>query len=174
MATFSQQQIRECFLETKNFNELFDAFEEAIRQRLDDFELYRALFWNGSLLPDELCLFAEKLVVEFPSLSYQTYFLLAAIFETTYAQKDNYELALRYYRKSAIVNPSEVAPYLAICDCYDPVVNLPAIDELIAFLLDGLAYVDKPNVLLERLVKLYEQKGDTEKAEYYKMKLTGF
>ncbi|CUS99476.1 hypothetical protein JGI22_00447 [Candidatus Kryptobacter tengchongensis] len=38
------EEIRRRFAESKDFNEIFDAVEEAIRQRIEDIELYRLLF----------------------------------------------------------------------------------------------------------------------------------
>ncbi|CUT05404.1 hypothetical protein JGI23_01953, partial [Candidatus Chrysopegis kryptomonas] len=43
------EEIRRRFLESEDFNEIFDAVEEAIKQKIEDIELYRLLFWNNSL-----------------------------------------------------------------------------------------------------------------------------
>jgi hypothetical protein len=61
MPRFTPDEIRSKFANSTDFNELFDAFTDAINQRIQDVELYRLLFWNHSLGPDELCLFGEKL-----------------------------------------------------------------------------------------------------------------
>jgi tetratricopeptide (TPR) repeat protein len=172
MSTYSSDQVRKRFTESNDFNEIFDAFENALLQRIDDIELYRLLFWNKSLSPEELCLFGEKLAKEFPRISFDVYFWLASVFETTFAQKDNYELAFTYYRKATKVNPNEVAPYLKLCECFDPIVNLPPIDELILFLEEGVEIVSEPKQLLEWLIRLYEIKGEDEKVEMYKRRLS--
>jgi len=61
MPRFTLEEIRAKFSNSTDFNEIFDAFEDAIAQNIQDVELYRLLFWNNSLGPDELCLFGEKL-----------------------------------------------------------------------------------------------------------------
>src|ERR1043166_2812990 len=127
MGKLTVEEIRKRFEISNEFNEIFDAFEEAIEQGLKDIELYRQLFWNHTLSPDELCLFGEKLAKEFPELAYDTYMWLASVFEVTYSMFDNYELTLAYYIKAAQANPTEPTPYLAAASCYEPDLNIPPI-----------------------------------------------
>ncbi|MBM4166172.1 MAG: hypothetical protein FJ218_04530 [Ignavibacteria bacterium] len=171
MSSYSPEQIHKCFSESNDFDEIFDAFESALLQQIDDIGMYSQLFWNPSLSPEELCLFGEKLAKEFSHISYDVYFWLASVFETTYAQKDNYELAFTYYRKAAKVNANEIAPYVKLCDCFDPIVNLPPIDDLISFLVEGIEVVSEPKQLFEWLIRLYEIKGEGEKGEMYARRL---
>jgi hypothetical protein len=103
------EDIRTVFANSADFNQLFDAFEEALIQELREMELYRVLFWNNSLSPDELRMFGEKLSREFPELAYETYLWLANVFEVTYSAYDNFELAMIYYRKAAAVRSEHPA-----------------------------------------------------------------
>ena len=73
MSNLSIEEIKKRFELSKEFNEIFDAFEDAITQRIEDMEVYKLLFWNPTLTPDELCLFGEKLAQDFPSLAYDTF-----------------------------------------------------------------------------------------------------
>ena len=170
MARFSVGEIRRRFAGSNEFNEIFDAFEDAVNQRLNDLELYRLLFWNHSLTPDELCLFGEKLVKDFPEMSYEVYRWLASVFAVTYSAYDNYELAFSYYRKAALSRPSDPTPYLDASDCYEPDLNIPPIDGLIDFLKFGLDQVADAEPILRRLSRLYSILGDTDLSEYYRMK----
>jgi tetratricopeptide (TPR) repeat protein len=168
MPRFTPDEIRFKFANSTDFNELFDAFEDALTQRLQDVELYRLLFWNHSLGPDELCLFGEKLAKEFPALAYDVYMWLASVFEVTYSSYDNFELAMKYYRKAAAANPSHVDPYLDACDCYDPDLNIPPADLLVEFLKQGLGTVSNKKALLLRLAHLFQLMGDQEQSDYYR------
>ncbi len=168
MPRFSIDEIRLRFSSSQDFNEIFDAFEDALAQKLKDLELYRLLFWNNSLGPDELCLFGEKLAREFPDLAYETYMWLASVFEVTYSSYDNFDLAMTYYKKAAGARPSEVDPYLNAADCYEPDLNIPPADALIAFLKDGLKTVAGKKTLLQRLSYLYQMIGDREQSDYYR------
>ena len=171
MSKLSADQLRRVFESSKEFNEIFDAFEQAVEQRLDDLSLYRLLFWNHALTPEELCLFGEKLSKEFPALAYDTYFWLANIFEVTLSMVDNYELALTYYKKAASARPEDRTPYLRAADCYERDLNIPPISELIDFLKRGVESVKEPVPLYQRLVELYDLNGNDEMSDYYRRKI---
>jgi tetratricopeptide (TPR) repeat protein len=168
MPRFTLDEIRYRFANGTDFNEIFDAFEDCLEQKIQDVELYRLLFWNHSLGPDELCLFGEKLAKEFPTIAYDVYMWLASVFEVTYSSYDNFELAIAYYRKAARVKPAEPDPYLDACDCYDPDLNIPPADMLIEFCKEGLNHVTNRKALLQRLARLYEAVGDAEQSEFYR------
>lgn len=168
MAKFSREEIRVKFANGKDFNEIFDAFEDALEQRIQDVDLYRLLFWNPVLKAEEVCLFGEKLAKEFPSIAYETYMWLANVFEVTYALYDNFELAMKYYQKAAEQRPSEIQPYLNAADCYEQDLNIPPFDMLIEFLKGGLKNVVEKKALLTRISYLYQIHGDQEQADYYR------
>jgi tetratricopeptide (TPR) repeat protein len=168
MPRFAPEEIRTKFASSQDFNELFDAFEDAIEQQLKDLELYRVLFWNNSLGPDELCLFGEKLARVFPDLAYEIFMWLANIFEVTYSSYDNFELAIRYYKKASAARPSEADPFLNAVDCYEPDLNIPPADVLIAFLKNGVKSVANKKAVLQRLSYLYQMIGDRQQSDYYR------
>ena len=168
MPRYTPEEIHEKFANSTDFNDIFDAFEDAITQRIQDVELYRLLFWNHSLGPDELCLFGEKLAKEFPGIAYDTYMWLASVFEVTYSSYDNFELAIKYYHKAAVARPNAPDPYLDACDCYDPDLNIPPADVLLEFLKGSLDHVNNKKVILSRLSNLYHLIGDEEQSRYYR------
>jgi tetratricopeptide (TPR) repeat protein len=170
MPALTVDEIRRRFELSNEFNEIFDAFQQALCQRLEDIELYRQLFWNHSLSPDELQLFGEKLAKEFSSISYDVYMWLASVFEVTYSRCDNYELALKYYRKAAAVKPFQPDPYLDAADCYEPDLNIPPVSALIAFLKEGVKTVPVPRTLYQRLSHLYEIAGNDEMSDFCRRK----
>ena len=170
MPKLTVEEIRKRFEFSKEFNEIFDAFEQALEQRLEDIETYRVLFWNLTLTPDELCLFGEKLAKEFPGIAYSVYMWVAKIFEVTYSMYDNYDLALLYYKKAAAVLPVSPNPYLDAANCYEPDLNIPPVDVIIDFLRKGTEHVTDPQALYEKLIHLYELIGNDEMSQYYRRK----
>jgi len=102
-------EIKRRFEFSTDFNEIFDAFEVALALKVRDLDLYRLLFMNPSLSPDELCLFGEKLAREVEGIAFEIYGWLARVFEATHSMLDNYELTFEYYRKAAAVRPEEVS-----------------------------------------------------------------
>ncbi|MEO8168295.1 MAG: hypothetical protein ABI623_08610 [bacterium] len=172
MQTHTTEEIRRCFATSKDFNAIFDAFESALAQRLKDIEPYRCLFWNHSLSPDEIRLFAEKLTAEFPDMAYEVFSWLASIFEAT--SSDNYELAFLYFQRAAKARPAEPDPYLDACDCYEPDLNIPPIASLIEFVKEGANHVIPPRVLYKRLAHLCDLAGDSAQAEMYRQMAADF
>ncbi|KAB2922777.1 MAG: hypothetical protein F9K22_10740 [Bacteroidetes bacterium] len=166
----SKTEIRHIFNTSKNFNELFDAFDAAVHQRIDDVELYRILFWNDSLGQDELVLFGEKLAREFRHIAYDVYMWLANVFEVIFGKKDNYEMAFTYYQKAAAIKPDEVDPYLDACDCYNPDLDLPPAKNLIEFLKIGYEFVPNRKNICLRLAVLHQTIGENDLAEYYRVR----
>ena len=168
MARFTLDEIRSKFANGKDFNDVFDAFEDALNQGVQDVEIYRLLFWNPSLQPDELTLFGNKLAKEFPDMAYDIFMWLANVFEATYSSYDNYELAMRYYRKAAKAKPEEVQPYINAADCHDPELNIPPLYWLVEFLKLGINLVTDKKTLLHRLSYLYQMHGDQKQADFYR------
>jgi hypothetical protein len=170
MAYQTTEDIRKVFAASTDFNDIFDAFEAAVAQKITDVELYRLLFWNPSLTPDEVRLFGEKLAVEFPTLSYDVFLWLARMFEALHASRDNYELAFHYFKKAATARPSEADPYLDACDCYEPDLNIPPVQSLIEFLKRGTTHLAQPELLYERLAHCCELAGEPAEAERWRRK----
>jgi hypothetical protein len=93
---------------------------------------------------------------------------LANVFEVTYSSYDNFELAIRYYRKAASVKPEEVQPYLNAADCHEPDLNIPPFILLVEFLKEGLNTVKDKKILLHRISYLYQMHGDQKQADFYR------
>lgn len=161
-------EIRKRFESSNDFNEIFEAFESALAQRIDDLDLYRKLFWNPILSADEIGLFGEKLAADFPPIAYDVYMWLANVFEVIHSRDDNFEHTIEYYRKAAAARPAQIEPYLNAANCYDPDLSIPALPHLIDFLKQGSRTVANPSPLIERLVQLYELSGNDEMSAYYR------
>ncbi len=168
MPRYTPDDIRTIFATSNDFNEIFEAFEDAVEQGLTDVELYRLLFWNNALSPDEVCLFGEKLAREFPDLAYDVYMWLASVFEVTYSSYDNFELAMKNFRKAAAASPQEVSPYIEASECYDPDLNIPPIKQMLEFMKGGIPKVTDKRPLLVRIAYLCEIIGDEDQGRYYR------
>ncbi|CUS99470.1 hypothetical protein JGI22_00446 [Candidatus Kryptobacter tengchongensis] len=116
-------------------------------------------------------MFGEKIASEFPSIAYDIYMWLASVFEVVYSKFDNYEGALKFYKKASSVRPQEIDPYLDAVDCYDPDLNIPPAELLIEFLLEGLKHVRTPKPIYQRLCALHRAIGNEEMARYYEQKM---
>jgi hypothetical protein len=170
MSKLTLEEIRKRFSSSNDFNEIFDAFEAALKNKIDDLELYRILFWNDSLSPEELCLFGEKLVQVFPAITFEVYMWLAKVFEVTFSMYDNCELTFQYFLKAALIKPESPEPYLAAVDCYDHDLKIPPIETIIEFVTKGSQLVNNPYKLYRCLADLYEKIGNEEQSDFYRRK----
>jgi tetratricopeptide (TPR) repeat protein len=170
MPPLDLKEIQRRFEHSTEFNEIFDAFEQALTRGVDDMELYRLLFWNKALSADEVRLFGDKLATELPRLAFDVCMWLANVFEVTYAYSDNYELAMAYFRKASDARPDAVEPYVEAADCYDHDLNLPPVSILIEFLKRGVGRVAAPKPLYERLSHFYEVVDNDEMKEFFRRK----
>lgn len=161
-------EIRRQFELATEFNDIFDAFEQALELQIDDIDLYKILFWNKSLSPDEVALFADQLVKKFPSLAYEAYMWLGEMSALTLASEDNFDHAMDYYKKAALEKPSAVEPYVKAVLCYDPDIKIPPAQNLIELVKTGISHVADPKILYQRLAFLYDQLGNDEMTQYYK------
>ncbi len=171
MSQFSVEYLQKCFSFSKNFNEIFDAVKYAIDNKIEDIELYHKLLSNPNLTEFEVCLFGEKLAETFPNLAFEIFMWMSSLFAATVSKKDNYEFAIRYIKKSADIFPNSIDPYLKMFECYDSFLNIPPIDEVISFLIFGYEKNSNSKKILEKIVILYEIKGDDEWSEFYRNKL---
>ncbi len=173
MDNLSIDEIRKRFEFAKGLDDVFDTFQQALAQEIGDLELYTTLFWNKTLSPDEVAMFAEQLVKKFPDLAYAVYLWMGEMSALTQGSRDNFERALTYYRKASAQKPSALDPYLNAVACYDPDVRIPPAQRLIEFLKSGIGDVEDPIVLFNHLAYLYEQLGNDEMTQYYKRRAGG-
>ena len=170
MSDLNHEEIRKRFEQSNSFNDIFEAFEQAMQKRIDDIGLYRSLFWNHTLTLEEICMFGEHLAEQIPAVAYDSYMWLANVFAITQSANDNFALAVKYYQKAASSRPAETSPYLDAADCYNHDLNIPSMDVLIEFLKKGSEIVPAPKPLFQRLSIFFELKGNDEMSQFYRRK----
>ncbi len=168
MEYLTRDEIRQRFEFATEFNEIFDALEHALEQQFDDPDLYKVMFWNKSLSPDEVGMFAEQVNKHFPHRAYENYIWLAEMSAIVFASEDNFERAILYYHKAAHANPTSVEPYIKAVLCYDPDIKIPPAKHLIEFVKSGIPLVTEKKKMYQRLSYLYEQIGNDEMTHYFR------
>lgn len=112
------KKIERIFRNSNNSDEIFDAFTEAVKEKIDDVNLYKILLGNHSLSKDEIIMYAEKLCKEFPHHKYEIYMWVASIFQNSLLDLNRLEIAFEYFVKASGTNPTEVKPIIEIIDLY--------------------------------------------------------
>jgi tetratricopeptide (TPR) repeat protein len=155
------------FKNSKNADELFDAFDSALKEGIDDLELYKLLFWNPALSIDMLSMFIKKLASTFPHLAYDVYMWGAKVIELSFDNVENYETILNFYKKASELKPLENEPYVKAADAYnfDLKVHSPAM--VINFLKKGITKVKDPTTLYFKLSEFFGKLGNIELKNHY-------
>jgi tetratricopeptide (TPR) repeat protein len=155
------------FKNSKNSDELFDTFDKAVKEGIDNFEIYKILFWNPALSKNEVCMFVKKLAASFPKLSYDVYMWGAKVIELSYENDDNLETVITFYKKAAESNNKLTEPYIRALDCYNADLKIPQPSTLVNFVKRGVSKVNDPSILYYKLSELYGKMGNIELKNHY-------
>jgi len=142
-------------------DELFDAFNYTIKNRIYSLELYQLLLWNKSISKDEVLLYAFKICSVYPAIAYDINILVAGIFEACSGCGDDYMTALFYYKKAISIKPEDAKAYVAAAGLYHNDLKIPPFDILVNLLTEGLEKVTEKSVLYYALAALYNKSGNS-------------
>lgn len=155
------------FKNSKNPDELFDAFDDAIKNGIDDLEIYKVLFWNPALSLDEVCMFIKKLAQTFSHRSYEIYMWGAYILELSFDDVENFDSILNFYKKASEINPNSVEPYIKALDAYNFDLKVYSPISLINFVKKGLTKVSDPTTIYFKLSEFFGKLGNIELKNHY-------
>lgn len=155
------------FKNSKNSDELFDAFDNALKENIDDIETYKLLFWNPALDINMLSMFVKKLANTFPNIAYDVYMWGAKVIELSFDNVENYETILNFYKKAADLKPLENEPYIKAIDAYNFELKIHPPAAVINFLKKGITKVKDPSTLYFKLSEFFGKLGNTELKNHY-------
>ena len=142
------------FRELSSPDELFDAFKNALENKINDIELYKIFLGNIALSPYEVRMFTEKLCNEFKDLSFDLYMWSASILENCNA-RNCVEMSFEYYRKAAEADSFSHLPYFSIVKLYNPEIDIPPQKELFQILQNSLEKVKYKSKIYLAMAELY-------------------
>lgn len=152
--------IENIFRNSNNSDELFDAFQAALEQKIEDVDLYKILLGNPTLSDDELCMYVEKLSSTIPQKSFDTFLWIAELFEVRSYNIDALEKAFQYYVRAALINPENFLPYKDALNLYNYELEISLNKHIVKFIEDGLSIVKQKSNLHKALAEHYKRIGD--------------
>lgn len=155
------------FKNSKNPDELFDAFDKALKEGIEDLEVYKLLFWNSVLDIDMLSMFIKKLANTFPKIAYDVYMWGAKVIELSFDNVENFEIILNFYKKAAELKPHENEPYIKAADSYNFELKIHPPSIVINFLKKGTTKVKDPSTLYFKLSEFFGKLGNIELKNHY-------
>jgi len=156
-----KSEIERIFRDSSSPDELFDAFQNAIKLRLRDPELYKILLSNMSLSVDEIKMYVEKLSKEFRDISYDVYLWAAKLFEAA-STFDSIGEALNYYHRAIEYRGDDYKPYLQIMKLYNQDIDFPPKERISSILKKGLSEVQRKSKLCFGIADFYKKMNDAE------------
>ncbi len=163
-----KQKIETVFRFSNNSDEIFDAVDAAVHEKISDTDLYKILLGNAALSKDEIILFTEKLSREFPECCYDLYMWTAKIFGSSYLDHNNLEKSLHYLKKASEKEPAQCEPYLAALKLYNYDLELPTNEKVIEMMNHNSDSVKDKTIIYSTLADHYERIGDVSLKRKYR------
>lgn len=161
------KKIEDTFRNSKSSNELFDAFQDAIKSKLCDIEIFKILIANPILSVDEIKLFTEKLLKETPGNALDLLLWTGKVLEN---QPNNYnylEEALFYYRRAISTKPDFHEPLLRLLNLYNYEIELSTNRKILDIIEESVTAVDQKSKVYYALAHHYKKCGDPNSEKKY-------
>jgi len=161
------KNIETIFLNSCSSEELFDAFHYAIKKRINDPTLYKILIANPVLTLDEIRMYSNKAVVEFPELLYPVSLWAAKVLEPKNNDSEYLEHCLYYFTKAIQAKPTSHEPLINLINIYNTDIVHPVNNKIIEIIERGVKDVDKKSRVYHALSLLYRRMNNETKASKY-------
>ena len=147
---------------------LFDAFQEAVKLKAKDPEIFKILLGNPVLSADEIKTFVEKLIKEFPGEASELSIWTAKIFENKGDYINSLEDAMHYYKRAYDYKPDSFESLLQLLQMYNYELDLPINKDIIEFVREGIPPVKLKSKVYYALADHYKKIGDKQlEVKYY-------
>lgn len=158
------KKIELVFRDSFSSEELFDAFADALKLRVDDVELFKILLANPSLSIDEVKMFAEKIIKEMPNSLYHISMWCAKVFENYAEQYEYLDSSINYYLKAINAVPANFEPLVSILNLYNMEIDMPANKRILEIVNNCIPPVNLKSKVYYALADLYKHLGDLDTA----------
>ena len=153
-------QIENIFRNSNNNDELFDAFQSAIKKPVEDLETYKILLCNPVLTEDEVIMYTAKLAKEFEEKQFEIYFWTAGLFENSSLRKDYSDYSFEFYKKAAEIEPHNFNIYCNLLNLYNYDLDLPLNKQIINLAESAIPHLEKKKKLFKKLSDHYKKVGN--------------
>lgn len=161
------KRIESTFRNSTSQDELFDAFGEAVKNEIHDFELYKILLANPFLSIDEIKMYSSKLLKELPLDSYQICMWTAKIFESHSMDFTGLDDTINYYERANQLKPQEFEPLLSLLKLYNNDVETENNNKIFTIIKERIKNVVLKSKVYYSLADHFKKLGDTATASRY-------
>ncbi|AFN74382.1 hypothetical protein MROS_1143 [Melioribacter roseus P3M-2] len=161
------KKLESTFRYSSSSDELFDAFTEAVRNGVDDLEVFKVLLGNPTLSLDEIKMYAEKLIRDFSHKKYDLSIWTAKVLENNSDEYDYLESAIEYYKKAIDANPASHEPLTDLLGLYNFDLDLPTNSRIIDIVKSNVKNVELKSKVYNSLANLYKRLKDFQNEARY-------
>jgi hypothetical protein len=156
----AQERIENIFRSASSSEELFDAFQEALKFGIKAIDSFKILLANPSLTHDEIKMYTEKLIIELPQKAYDINLWTANIFENCSTEYDRLEDSLNYYLRAFFHQPDLHEPLLRLLNLYNYDYDFPSNIKIINLIEDGVVMVSQKSKVYYAMANHYRRIGN--------------
>ncbi|MFA3783513.1 hypothetical protein ABRY23_10665 [Melioribacteraceae bacterium 4301-Me] len=161
------KQIEEKFRSLTSSGELFDTFQDALKNNITDPDIYKILLANPNLTSEEIMMYTEKLAKEFRHFEYDYYMWTAQVFENNLFDLNSIENSFNYYVKANSCKPTESEPLLRILGLYNYDLYLPLNEKIVSTVETLLSKVNLKSRVYFALAEHFKRLGNFELEKKY-------
>lgn len=160
-------KIEETFRNSRSSDELFDAFQSAMKIKLTDLDIFKILIANPTLSPGEIKMFTEKLIKEIPGKAHDLLLWTGKVLENHPNNYTHLEDTILIYRRAIAHNPSSHESLLKLLNLYNHELDLPTNHKILSVVEESIASVDRKSKVYYELAKHYRKLGNVEMEKNY-------
>lgn len=153
-------EIENIFRNSASPDILFDTFQETIKIKIKDPEIFKILLGNPALSTDEIKMFVEKLIKEFPGHSHELTIWAAKIFEHKNGYDNSLEDTIHYYKRAHDYKPDSPEPLLSLLSLYNYELDLPTNKIILEFVEKEISTVEIKSSIYYSLAEHYKRTGE--------------
>ena len=161
------KRIEDTFRNSRSPDELFDAFQNAIKINLSDIDTFKILIANPTLTPNEIKMFTEKLLKETPGNALDLLLWTGKVFENHPDNYNHLEETILIYQRALSYKPTSHEPLLKLLHLYNHEIDFPTNQKILDLIDESVAAVDKKSKVYYALAKHYKKCGDPKLEKKY-------
>lgn len=170
MSDYIQKYVEAVFRNSGDTGELFDAFQLAVSEKVNDFEIYKILLGNPALTKDEILMYSDKLCRELKEKEFDICMWTANVLSTRTYEYGCRESSIAYFEKAFYSKPENCEPLLKVLNLYDTEMNFPTNKKILNIIDFGLHSIKQKSKVYYSLSELYRKIGNVKQSdEFFKL-----
>ena len=155
-----KEKIENIFRNSSDADELFDTFEIALKENLEDIESYKILFANPTLGLNEIKMFSQALCEKYPGFCFGVFTWVGNIFANKKYDSEWRKSAVDFFLKASDYEPAEPEPLIKLLELYDHEIDIPDNKLILKEVKERMNKVGKKKELYKSIAEFYKKEGN--------------